>query len=47
MSRALRCARGLKHAIITENNGVRGVEIQNDIGDQAVIANNEPTPKEP
>ena len=34
--------KGLWHAIITENNGVRGVEIQNEIGDQAVVANNEP-----
>ena len=39
--------KGLRHAIVTENNGLRGVEIQNDIGDQAVIANNEPTPKGP
>ena len=33
---------GLRHAIITENNGVRGVEILNEFGDEAVIANNEP-----
>jgi len=33
---------GLKHAIITENNGVRGVEIANEIGAKAIIANNEP-----
>lgn len=33
---------GLKHAIITENNGVRGVAIANEIGERAVIANNEP-----
>jgi hypothetical protein len=33
---------GLKHAIVTENNGVRGLEILNKIGDQAIIANNEP-----
>ena len=36
---------GLKHAIITENNGVRGVEIANEIGERAVIANNEPKPE--
>ena len=36
---------GLKHAIIAENNGVRGVEILNEIGDQAVVANNEPEGK--
>ena len=33
---------GLVHAIVTENNGVRGVEIANGIGDRAIIANNEP-----
>ena len=44
-SNALR--QGLRHAIVTESNDVRGVEIQNNIGDQAVIANNEPTPKGP
>jgi hypothetical protein len=33
---------GLRHAIITENNGVNGVEIANDIGDRAIITNNEP-----
>lgn len=33
---------GLQHAIITENNGVRGVEIRNDIGARAILANNEP-----
>jgi hypothetical protein len=36
---------GLQHAIITENNGVRGVEIANQLGDRAVLANNEPPPK--
>jgi len=34
---------GLQHAIITENNGVHGVEIANDIGDAAILANNEPS----
>jgi hypothetical protein len=34
--------KGLQHAIITENNGVRGVEIANEIGDRAIMANNEP-----
>jgi len=33
---------GVQHAIIGENNGVHGVEIVNEIGDRAVIANNEP-----
>jgi len=36
---------GLQHAIVTENNGVRGVEIKNEIGEKAIIANNEPLPK--
>ncbi len=34
---------GLQHAIITENNGVRGVEVSNEIGNKAVVANNEPS----
>lgn len=33
---------GLQHAIVTENNGVGGVRIENEIGGKAVIANNEP-----
>jgi len=33
---------GLKHAIITENNGTQGVEIINEIGDKAVVTGNEP-----
>ncbi len=37
--------KGLQHAIITENNGVRGVEITNEIGERAIIANNEPQAK--
>ncbi len=36
---------GLQHAIITENNGVNGVEIANEIGAKAIIANNEPMAK--
>jgi hypothetical protein len=32
---------GLKHAIISENNGINGVSVINDIGDKAIIANNE------
>src|SRR5258708_2784975 len=34
-------APGSKHAIVTQNGGVRGVKILNEIGDQAIIANNE------
>ena len=33
---------GLKHAIVSENNGVNGVDIVNQIGEQAIIVNNEP-----
>ena len=36
---------GLQHAIIAENNGVLGVEIANEIGERAVLANNEPPPQ--
>ena len=38
----IRLGEGLKHAIVTGNNGVKGVTIINEIGDQANIANNEP-----
>jgi len=34
--------KGLKHAIVTENNGELGVKVVNEIGDKAIIANNEP-----
>ncbi|HTX34377.1 MAG TPA: glycosyl hydrolase family 28-related protein [Bryobacteraceae bacterium] len=34
--------KGLTHAIIAENNGPKGVSIVNEIGEQAIIANNEP-----
>jgi len=33
---------GLEHAIISENTGTNGVHIINNIGDKAVIINNEP-----
>ena len=32
---------GLQHAIISGNNGVNGVRIINEIGEKAIIANNE------
>jgi hypothetical protein len=35
---------GLHHAIITGNNGARGVAITNEIGQRAVLSNNEPEP---
>jgi hypothetical protein len=38
---------GLQHAIITENNGVARIEITNEIGEKAVIANNESTAEPP
>jgi hypothetical protein len=34
--------KGLTHAIISENNGAAGVSITNEIGDRAIIVNNEP-----
>ena len=34
--------KGLVNAIVTENNGLHGVTIVNEIGDKAIIANNEP-----
>ncbi len=35
--------KGLKHAIVTGNNGVRGVTINNQIGGQAIISDHEPS----
>jgi len=37
---------GLKHAIVTGNNGVNGVKITNQIGDKAIISGNEPGEKQ-
>jgi hypothetical protein len=37
--------KGLQHAIISENNGMRGVEISNEIAEKAILANNEPEAK--
>jgi len=34
--------KGLRHAIISENNGAKGVAITSEIGDKAMISNNEP-----
>jgi hypothetical protein len=39
---AIALRKGLKHAIISENNGEHGVEVINEIGDKAIITNNEP-----
>ncbi len=38
---SIRLRPGVKHAIITENNGSRGVEIINEVGTAAIIQNNE------
>lgn len=35
--------KGLKHAIVTGNNGAQGVTISNQIGDRAIISENEPS----
>ncbi len=35
--------KGLKHAIVTGNNGLKGVTITNHIGDKAIISGNEPS----
>ncbi len=37
---AIRLSKGLKHAIITGNNG-EGFRVTNEIGDKASLANNE------
>jgi hypothetical protein len=39
---SLRLGKGLKHAIISENNGTRGVEVANDAGDAVILLANEP-----
>jgi len=39
--------KGLRHAIISENNGLRGVEIVNEIGTNAIISLNEPAEPAP
>jgi Pectate lyase superfamily protein len=41
---AIALRQGLAHAIISENNGINGVEIRNDIGERAMLSNNEGTP---
>ncbi len=37
--------KGLRHAVVTGNNGVKGVTITNQVGERAMIANNEPGEK--
>jgi hypothetical protein len=32
----------LKHAIVYENNAVNGLDVVNEVGAQAIIANNQP-----
>jgi hypothetical protein len=38
--------RGLKHAIVNGNNGEKGVKITNQIGERAILSNNEPGEKQ-
>ena len=42
---AIALRKGLKHAIVSENNGEHGVKVINEIGDKAIIVNNEPEEK--
>jgi Pectate lyase superfamily protein len=39
---SVQLGKGLKHAVVTGNNGVKGVTVVNQIGDRAVISGNEP-----
>jgi hypothetical protein len=39
---AIQLKRGVRHAIIRGNNGYYGVQIENGIGDRAIISDNEP-----
>jgi hypothetical protein len=41
---SIRLLPGTRHAIVTENNGSNGARIENEIGERAIIANNEPAP---
>jgi hypothetical protein len=36
----------LKHAIVNGNNGEKGVTITNQIGERAILSNNEPGEKQ-
>lgn len=38
----IKLGKGLRHAIVCENNGMSGVSIQNEIGEAAIVSNNEP-----
>jgi hypothetical protein len=38
--------KGLKHAIVSGNNGEKGVTITNQIGEQAILSGNEPGEKQ-
>jgi hypothetical protein len=41
---SIRLLPNTQHAIVTENNGQNGARIVNEIGDKAILANNEPAP---
>jgi hypothetical protein len=43
---AIQLKPGVRHAIIRGNNGYYGVQIENGIGDQAIISDNEPYHRE-
>jgi hypothetical protein len=40
---SVRLGSNVRHAIIQGNNGGNGVRVENQIGDRAIIINNEPT----
>lgn len=44
---AIHLMKGLKHAIITGNNGYFGISILNEIGGRAILDHNEPPAKQP
>lgn len=43
---SIRLGKGLRHAIVQGNNGANGVTIANEIGDRAMISQNEPAAKQ-
>ena len=42
---SIRLGKGLRHAIVSGNNGIRGVTIDNEIGGRAILSGNEPGPE--
>ena len=39
--------KGVQHAIVRGNNGVHGLEVVNEVGDAAIISENEPPAMSP